>query len=263
MKTLRLLQITDTHCFSDDHTSLFWSALPVKPNQSLQRLLAHFQRHAADALIISGDLAQEESLATYQRLNQHLALAPAPVYVLPGNHDVPELMAQVFQAPTSHAHFQTSANFGFWHCYFLDTSLAGHGAGYLSQQKLDALRLWFEQLAPEDFVLLFMHHHPITIGSGWMESHGLQQAEQFWDCVAPFPQLKAIGFGHIHNSHQGSYQLPDGRIIPVLGTPATCVQLAHTQATIQFEHTRSGWREWLLAADGTLSSNVHFLPSVN
>lgn len=261
MAKLRLLQITDTHCFSDDHAPLFWSPLPVKPNQTLRRVLSHLQSSAADALIMSGDLAQEETLATYQRINTLLADTQTPIYVLPGNHDVPRYMAEVFHAPNSHAHYQASLSLGRWHCYFLDTSLAGHGEGYLSEAKLAALHTWFEHLAPDDHALIFMHHHAITLGGTWMERHGLQQAEHFWQCIAPFSQLKAVGFGHIHNVYQGSHTFPDGRMIPVLGTPSTCVQLGHSQPTIQFEHTRPGWREWLLADDGTLESHVHFLPS--
>ena len=100
MNTLRLWQITDTHCYADDQLALEWSALPVYPNLSLQRVLAHFQQQlgeasqAAEALIISGDLAQAETLATYQRLNQLLHVLPIPTYALPGNHDQPHLMQQ-------------------------------------------------------------------------------------------------------------------------------------------------------------------------
>ena len=92
--TVRLWQISDSHCYPDDSTALEWSKETVYPNQSLRAVLDHLQTTAADhaALFITGDLAQEETAQTYQRTNELLADFPRPVYVLPGNHDIPELM---------------------------------------------------------------------------------------------------------------------------------------------------------------------------
>ncbi|CAA6821728.1 MAG: Unknown protein, partial [uncultured Thiotrichaceae bacterium] len=38
---VKLLQITDTHCYADDDSRLEWSDLTVYPNKSLIRVLAH------------------------------------------------------------------------------------------------------------------------------------------------------------------------------------------------------------------------------
>src|SRR5512132_2414444 len=44
-------------------------------------------RTPADAVLVSGDVAEHGTAAEYERARELLALLPMPVHVLPGNHD--------------------------------------------------------------------------------------------------------------------------------------------------------------------------------
>lgn len=255
---MRLCQLSDTHCYAEDTTALVWSPLPVYPNQSLTKVLNHLAAsQTCDALIISGDLAQEEIAATYRRLNTLLAAFPAPSYVLPGNHDTPPLMQAELTNPK--VHLVTHTQWGHWHCLFLDTSRPLHGEGYLTTEKLTELQACLEQIPTDQHALIFLHHHPLAIQSGWMDKMGLQQPEQLWEILTRFPTVKAVAFGHIHAEFTGAVTNQQGLAIAVYGTPATCVQLTHDQGRLGFKHTNPGWREFLLYPEGRLETSVHYL----
>ncbi|MEZ5479970.1 MAG: metallophosphoesterase [Thiolinea sp.] len=261
VRPVRLLQISDTHCYADHDARLEWSDLPVQPNRSLQRLLAHLAERAGDfaALIISGDLVQEETAASYRRVRELLQGFPLPIYTLPGNHDIPELMRSELADDHAGIYFTPQACFERWHCLLLDTSLPQHADGHLSTRQLTQFQNQLEQLKNDDQVLIIMHHHPLPIGSPWMDSMGLQQAEAFWKLAAGFPQVRALSFGHIHHEFVGHYRKSEGSDIAVYGTPATCVQLKHVGDQLEFDHTRPAWREFSLYADGRVETSVHYL----
>lgn len=255
---VRLWQISDCHCYPDDGQCLEWTEAPIYPNQSLQAVLAHLsgQQAGHSALIISGDLAQEETAATYQRINQLLDTFPLPVYALPGNHDIPALMQQHLGGNTR---LPEHIVFGAWHGLLLDTSTPQRPDGELTPAQLQRLEWQLQQLGATDFAIIFMHHHPIDINSAWMDRMGLQQRERFWALLAAFPQVKAVFNGHIHQAFTGQYTFPDGRNVPVFGTPATCVQLKPVNPVFAFDHNRPAWREITLFPDGTLATAVHYL----
>lgn len=255
---LRIWQISDTHCYADDTSRLIWSPLAVYPNQTLMRVLNHLkQQSPCAALVMSGDLAQEETAATYQRINNLLDSFPAPVYVLPGNHDRPELMQTALSS--THIHLVEHAQLGLWHLLFLDSSRPLHGEGYLTTEKLDALAHRLKQLPAEAHAMIFLHHHPLPIGSAWMDKMGLQQPEQLWQVLSQFPQVKAVAFGHIHDEFVSAVTNQQGKNIAVYGTPATCVQLTHHETRLGFKHAKPGWRELNLYADGRITTQVHYL----
>jgi len=255
---LRIRQISDTHCYADDASPLVWSPLTVYPNQALSRVLSHLSElEPCSALVISGDLAQEETAATYQRIKTLLEGFPAPIYILPGNHDIPELMYAALDQ--SQTHVLKQAHCENWHCVFLDSSRPLHGEGYLTPEKLANLQQALREIPADQHALIFLHHHPVSIGSLWMDKMGLQQAEDFWQIITAFPQVKAVAFGHIHAEFTGAVTNQTGQSIAVYGTPATCVQLTHDAARLGFKHTQPGWREFLLYPDGQLETTVHYL----
>jgi predicted phosphodiesterase len=58
---------------------------------ALERVLSHLERLDLDFLLLPGDLTQDGEPENHRWLQQRLASLPFPVYVVPGNHDVPTL----------------------------------------------------------------------------------------------------------------------------------------------------------------------------
>jgi 3',5'-cyclic AMP phosphodiesterase CpdA len=60
---------------------------------ALEQVLEHLESFDLDFLLIPGDLTQDGEIDNHQWLGKRLAKLPFPVYVVPGNHDVPNLLA--------------------------------------------------------------------------------------------------------------------------------------------------------------------------
>jgi Icc protein len=256
--SVRLWQISDNHCYPDDSTPLEWSKEAIYPNQSLRAVLNHLKTQLSDhsALFITGDLAQEETAQTYQRIKVLLDDFPLPIHVLPGNHDIPELMrAHLGEKIT----LPSQVSFGQWHAILLDTHAVGKPDGHLDDAQFNQLEQQLRAIPSDEFAIILMHHHPIDIGSEWMDRMGLQQKQRFWEIVSAFNCVKAVFNGHIHQAFHGEYRTASGCVIPVFGTPATCIQLKPSHPVFEFDHLRPAWREIVLHPDGTLETEVHYL----
>ena len=116
------------------------------------------------------------------------------------------------------------------------------------------------QLEANEHALVFMHHHPVIIGSPWMDKMGLQQHDEFWALMKKYPAVRCIVFGHIHSEFSSCESLSENHTIDVLGTPATCVQVKHIDEHLRLDHIRPAWRELTLQADGRVETAVHYLP---
>jgi 3',5'-cyclic AMP phosphodiesterase CpdA len=66
---------------------------------ALENILSQFEQLNLDFLLLPGDLTQHGEAANHTWLSQRLARLPYPVYVIPGNHDVPSPESVVKFAP--------------------------------------------------------------------------------------------------------------------------------------------------------------------
>lgn len=253
---VKFLLITDTHCYANDEHRLEWSHAPIYPNRSLTHTLQHIKAHSQDkqALIITGDLAQEEVPQTYQNIAQQLADFPLPSYVIAGNHDTPSMLQATLG---EHAHIKLHQQFNRWHFIFLDTHKEQRPEGEITPEQFKQLNDCLSHVPIDHFVVIFMHHHPMDIHSAWMDRIGLEQREQFWAMVSEYPQIRAVFHGHIHQNFSGAYRYMDGREVPVYGTASTCIQFKPRHAHIEFDHINPVWRETTLYPSGRIETKTH------
>lgn len=258
---VRLFQVTDSHCYESDDARLTWTDMPIYPNLSLKAMLAHLTGRVENysALMLTGDLAQEETPATYQRVNTLLNAFPLPVYALPGNHDIPQMMKENL---SGNVQMPEQVTLGRWHLLLLDTHANDKPDGYLTDEQFEQFEKRLVSIPEDDFVAVFMHHHPVPISSEWMDVMGLQQKTYFWQLIEHFPQVKVVFNGHIHQEFNGQHQYLDGRTVAVHGTPATCIQMKPVRKDIEFDHTCPAWRDIALLPDGSVQTQVHYLPFV-
>ncbi len=59
---------------------------------ALESVFQHLEELELDFLLLPGDLTQDGELKNHEWLQQRLKSLPFPVYVVPGNHDVPSLL---------------------------------------------------------------------------------------------------------------------------------------------------------------------------
>jgi 3',5'-cyclic-AMP phosphodiesterase len=248
---LRIAQLTDTHLFADPSQTMLGCAT----NQTFQRAIAklHSLTPQPDLILLTGDLSQDDSAASYEHLQTHLAPLNIPTYWLPGNHDqnleaLFEILSEPPCSPSKIIHQ------GGWQILLLGTMLPQQVQGRLAQEALD----WLEeqlQAQPSLPTLVALHHHPLPIGSAWMDRIGLENGEAFLAVCHRYPQVKLVLNGHIHQAFQG-----DRHGVTFLGSPSTCVQFKAQQDVMAVDESRGpGFRLLDLQTDGRFATEVVWL----
>ncbi|HHF3038067.1 3',5'-cyclic-AMP phosphodiesterase [Vibrio diabolicus] len=249
--SIKLLQITDTHLFAADEGSL----LSVKTADSFNAVVADVLRRNVtfDYILATGDISQDHSAESYQRFAEGIEPLEKDCFWLPGNHDYKPNMGSVLPSQQIKAaeHVWLGAH---WQLVLLDSQVVGVPHGRLSDQQLALLE---EKLAehPERHTLVLLHHHPLLVGSAWLDQHTLKDAEAFWQVVDRFDNVKGILCGHVH---QDMNVLHNG--IRVMATPSTCVQFKPNSDDFALDTTSPGWRELQLHACGDITTQVGRLP---
>jgi 3',5'-cyclic-AMP phosphodiesterase len=175
-----------------------------------------------DAVLISGDLADNADDAEYGELRDLLALLDARSYVLPGNHDDRDALHRNFGVPGADGEpVQYAADLGALRLVVLDTTRPGEDRGELDAQRLD----WLDaELAgrPEAPTIVAMHHPPLSTGIPVMDEIGLPIADRraLGQVVQRHPHVLRLVGGHMHRTVAAELA---GRV--VLAAPSTYVQM--------------------------------------
>jgi Icc protein len=174
-----------------------------------------------DALLVSGDLADNASDAEYELVRELLAPLQAPLYVLPGNHDDRRALHRHFGVPGADGDpVQYSVDLGPMRLVVLDTTRPAEDPGALDAERLG----WLDAelaTAPEVPTLLAMHHPPLVTGVPAWDELGLPAADRraLGDVLERHQQVRRIVAGHVHRMITANLA---GRA--VLTVPSTYVQ---------------------------------------
>ncbi|SEL90477.1 phosphodiesterase [Halomonas daqiaonensis] len=239
---MRLAQITDCHLQADPEAR----ARAGFPLRQLEAVVAAVNRERPTLVLITGDISQDETAASYRLAEQALTRLESPWYWLPGNHDQPALMAECRE-------LHDELDLGTWRALLLDTHVSGQPHGELGEEALNRLA---ERLAADSRpTLLVMHHPPLPVGSAWLDEIGLADGEAFWRVVAPHRQVRAVLFGHIHQAFHGVQVLAD-REVSAYGCPSTTDQFLPGSSTFALDAaSRPGYR-LIELSDGELETWV-------
>ena len=246
-RAFKVLQISDTHL----HATADSRMRGVTTYETLLAVLERVQRDArwpADVIIATGDIVQDESRAGYQRFRSTLEPLGVPVLSIPGNHDDPKLMNELLSTPP----FQMGGELrlGPWSLILLSTFLAGEDAGGLGPARLQGLRKALSVHAGQH-VLVCMHHHPLPMGSAWLDGVALRDAPEFWKIIDANPHVRAVVCGHVH---QAADQQRNS--VRFLSTPSTCAQFLPGSEFFALDVRPPGLRWLTLFPDGRLETEV-------
>ncbi len=250
LKELTVLQFSDTHL----HAAADSRMRGVTTYETFASVIAQARRGARwppDAILVTGDIVQDESRAGYRRFRSMLEPLEVPVYCIPGNHDDPKLMeAELHGGP-----FQVggAANVDSWTFVLLNTFLTGEDAGGLGDARLDALAATL-QAHVDRHVLICMHHQPIPMGSAWLDGVGLRDAERFLSVVREFDNVRGIVWGHVHQA--SDRERGDVRF---LSAPSTCSQFKPHSEFFAVDDKPPGMRWLALGRDGSIDTEVEWL----
>lgn len=242
---IRLVQLTDLHLFgAPDATLRGVATLPA-----FEAALATAQRRLGPwaALLLTGDLVHDEP-AGYDHLARRLGGGATPVWCIPGNHDEPARMTAALGDPP----FQVGGHglLPRWIVVMLDSWVAGANGGRLSEFELARLDATLSAHA-DRHALVCVHHQPVPVGSAWIDSIALDNAEAMFAILDRHPQVRAVAWGHVHQVYDG--MRGDVRLF---ATPATSAQFKPHSADFALDDLPPGMRWFDLHPDGRIDSGV-------
>ncbi|WP_127025785.1 metallophosphoesterase family protein [Rheinheimera mangrovi] len=240
----RLLQISDCHLLAEPDGWFYG----VQPYRQLELLLSQLQTNQPDAVILTGDLTQDHSLASYQLIAQLFCDWSCPVFYLPGNHDDLALMQQAFVSAPFNA--QTELSLGDWRLCLLN-STGPTPAGYFGRARQQQLQQQLATYQPEAAVWLFCHHHISAMGS-FIDEHIQLDAAALWQIISSDLRIKGLAHGHCHYAYAKQLQG-----LQLVGCPASSVQFLLTP-DYQPVAARPGYIEWIFNANAAADNAVHW-----
>jgi 3',5'-cyclic-AMP phosphodiesterase len=207
---------------SDPHIGALWDG--VDPAARLEATVAAVSqlRPRPDALLLSGDLAENATDAEYSRLRELLEPIEAPLCVLPGNHDDRAALRRHFDLDgVDDEPIQYELEVAGIRLVVVDTKRNGSDGGELGSDRLT----WLDAALgakPKTTTVVAMHHPPLLTGIPPMDAIGLPAADRegLEAVVAAHPQVQLLVGGHAHRAIAGEF---GGRA--VLAAPSTYLQL--------------------------------------
>ncbi len=244
------MQLTDTHLYGDPEQSL--RGVPTLP--ALRQTLTASQAaiRDCDAILATGDLVQDDP-AGYVHFRAEFGALGKPVLCIPGNHDdVPAMRAALNEAPF---HLNPVHDLGAWRLVLLDSSEPRQVAGRICP---DGLAVLEQALASADgrHVMVALHHHPVPMGSAWLDNIGLLNAAEFFAVLDRHSAVRAVIFGHVHQAFDG-----ERRGVRLLGTPSTCSQFRPHSDQFAVGEQPPAWRTLQLHANGSVDTELGWLDS--
>ena len=243
---VRLVQLTDCHILENADDCL----KEMNTRASFEAVSAAVLSDNAgiDLLLATGDLSQDESVASYRYLAEQFNRMELPVFWLPGNHDNASLMREHLTGDQISAAKQVLV--GNWVIIMLDSTIAGESGGYLADAQIEFLQTCLQQ-QQHRHALVCVHHQPLPSGSRWIDQLAMRNPQRLIDAVKSQPNARAVLWGHVH---QEAHRLVDG--IEWLSSPSTCVQFKPGSDDFALDDLTPGYRCLELHADGHIVTEV-------
>ncbi|KRW57763.1 3',5'-cyclic-AMP phosphodiesterase [Pseudomonas sp. TTU2014-080ASC] len=240
-----VVQLSDSHLFADSTGRL----MGMDTQDSLKQVVALVlkDQEQVDLVLGTGDLSQDGSVESYQCFRDLSAPISAPARWLPGNHDE---LSPMQAACVGSDLLRAVTDIGNWRVTMLDSTIPGAVPGYLSDAQLALLERALSE-APERHHLICLHHHPVSIGSQWMEPIGLRNPDALFKVLDRFTQVRAVLWGHVHQEFD-----QHRRSVRLLASPSTCVQFAPGSEDFRVDTCSPGYRWLRLFDDGHLETGV-------
>lgn len=244
---LLVVQISDLHLFEDERQNLLgwntWGSF----NKIIQQLDSY--KPHPDLILLTGDLSQDETEASYQKIVERLVPLGIPTYWLPGNHDhVPTMQRVLDQSPV---HADKNVYKGDWQFLLLNTNVPGQVYGALSADSLDWLERQLSGIPLHQPTLISMHHPPFWVGSPWLDQSGLNNTADFFKVIDQYPQVQLVLVGHVHQEFRSMRN-----DVTYLSTPSTCIQFMPKSPDFALDTNGPGFRLLWLYPDGTFKTEV-------
>ncbi len=215
-----IIQITDTHILPPGE--MLYGVTDSAANLRGAIVQINRMRPRPDAVLITGDLVDSPDEASYRHFIELINPLEIPAYVIPGNHDDPQMMLREFADTPYFPTLDDTFQYGIEDLSFRVLALNSHSHGTelpeFGAQRLSWLQDQLERSSEP--VLIAIHHPPMTTGIELIDMGGSEWFQGLKSMLCGYPQVKLVICGHCHIDLSG-------RIghIPVYMASATSHQL--------------------------------------
>ena len=244
-----VLQITDTHLGVEPNTPL----LSMDTDDSLLAVLDSAGKvlPAPDLLLATGDLSDQGALNAYFRLRDYTRSVCQHQFWLLGNHDHAETLRQA--TDDNKDLIRNDIRVGAWQIVMLNSQIPGQVGGRLGPRQLALLEEALQAGADAGLnTLVCLHHQPEPVGSAWIDSQAVVDADEMFAVIEQYPNAKAVLWGHVHQ--EVDYLRKSVRM---LATPSTCIQFARHSDDFKVDDLPPGFRHLQLLPDGSINTQVY------
>lgn len=215
-----VLQLTDTHILPPGQVLYNQIDTALHLRETVKQI--NRMRPMPDALIITGDLAEQGDKVGYKHFLELIEPLKMPVYVVPGNHDNPQTMMDSFAGtscfPVSDDTYQYAVEDLPFRILALNSRCDGSELPELGKKRLSWLK---HQLDSSDKpTLIALHHPPMTTGIELIDMGGSEWFQGLKSLLAEYKHVKLLICGHCHTDLCGRI----GQV-PVYMAPATAHRL--------------------------------------
>ena len=182
----------------------------------LMAIMAYLNRQRLDAVLVTGDIANNGLPHEYEQARAILASSPHPVFPCQGNHDVRAAFRQVLlgedaasdgDAPVNRVHQAAGAVFAL-----CDSTIPGRSGGHLADQTIG----WLDGVLAErpDLPAFVCCHHPPRLTWPYHDDVRQSGEHRLADVVARNPQVAGILCGHAHTPAAATFGGRPLRVAP-------------------------------------------------
>ncbi len=250
--SLRVLQITDCHLYEDPRGEL----AGIRTLDTFDEVLRLSKKELPeqDLILATGDLVHDASSEGYGRMMARFQAHGVPVHCLAGNHDLPTVMNRCLNSKSVNS--PKAVQYQNWSIILLDSTVPGKEGGHLNSAELEFLESSLDE-NPDSFALVCLHHHPVPVGSTWMDSIALDNPEELFSVTDRYDRVRGMLWGHIHQTFEGNR---NG--VRLMGSPSTCIQFLPRQNKFGIDNQPPGMRWLELMPTGIIRSGIQRLSQI-
>ena len=244
---MKIIQITDLHPRCDKDYSVF----DINTFQSARIIIDHISQVHKDlnALVISGDISDDETSESYSNLLELTDQIDTKIYLMPGNHDsIKEIKKCASIGKVKSELYFVDDN---WIYFMFNTKKDNSPNGFLKQDEIDVFTDMLRK-NEDKYFMIFLHHHPVEIGSPTMDKMIIENANILLDLIRKNKSIRGVSWGHIHNVFETNINNAK-----LFSTPSTCYQSKPRSETFTIDKKeKPGYRIIHFSSSGNLETKV-------
>ena len=242
-----IVQITDLHLSKDKGNELY----NINTYNSAKTIIEYIAKHkkSIDYLIITGDISEDSTMQSYSHLLDLLKPIKSNIYLMPGNHDSYEQIKLCCSLSTVKSDIFFSND--KWVVFMFNTKKEHSPNGFLKQDEIELFKKLLSDYPNKNF-MIFLHHHPVLIGSESMDTMIIENAQLLIDLIKSHNNIKGVSWGHIHNVFET--EINNAKLF---SSPSTCFQSKPKSKNFTIDsNLYPGYRIINLGGKGVIETSV-------